>query len=135
METRIQPPNAAGLPAEPPSTAELAKELLSEARELIQIEIQLAKEEARTELISVKRAAIAAGIALGLAVLGLNAVITAVILAFGASVLAGLGVAGALLAAGALVAAYAYSRAPKSVLGKTRDRLKEDVTRLKEHVA
>lgn len=117
------------------STVELAKQALTEAKELIELEIKLAKVEARDELKRMKNAAIAAGVAFTLAILGLSAWVTALILALGLAPLYALAVGGALLLLGAGSAAYAYAAIPKAPLDHTRERLKEDIQRLREHTA
>ena len=49
------------------STAELVREAMDEARELVRLEVALAKEEVKAELKQVQRAAIGFGVALGVA--------------------------------------------------------------------
>ncbi|MFZ5895084.1 MAG: phage holin family protein [Myxococcota bacterium] len=117
------------------STVELAKQALTEAKELLELEIQLAKVEAREELKRVKSAAIAGGVAFALVLLGLSACVTAIILAIGVAAVYALAVAGVLLLAGGAAAAYAYSTVPKAPLDQTRERLKDDIKRLREHTA
>lgn len=117
------------------STVELAKLALAEAKELIELEIQLAKVEARAELKRVKSAAIAAGVAFTLVLLGLSALVTALILALGVAAIYALAVGGALLLLGGIASAYAYSSVPKAPLDQTRERLKDDIKRLREHTA
>jgi uncharacterized membrane protein YqjE len=123
---------------EPPEllpTTDLVKQALSEARDLVQLEVRIAKEELREELVEAKRAAIAGALAIGIAMLVLGALLVAVILALGGTVGAALVVAAGLAALAAISVAVAYATAPKSVLGKTRKHLKQDATELKEHVA
>ena len=117
------------------STVEIAKQAFDEAKELIGLEVQLAKVEAMTELRRLRSAAIAGGIAFALISLALSALVTALILALGASAIYGLVVAGVLLLLGGLAAAYAYSAIPKVPLDQTRERLKDDIQRLREHTA
>lgn len=117
------------------STVEIAKQALVEAKELIELEIQLAKAEARDELKKMKAAAIAGALAFTLVLLALGAWVTALILALGLSAVYALAVGGALLLLGGAAAAYAYSAIPKAPLDHTRERLKEDIQRLREHTA
>ena len=121
--------------ASPDSTTDLVKRTLAEARELVQLEVQIAKQELREDLIQTEKAAIAGAVALVLLLLALAALVVAVIVALGGTVLAAalVGAGFIVLAAGAV--ALAYALAPKSPLGRTRRRLKEDVNRLKEHAA
>lgn len=115
-------------------TAELVKQALGEARGLVELEVRIAKEELRAELLEAKRAAIAGTLAIGIAMLVLGALIVALIFALGGTVAAALVVAAALAALAAISVAVAYATAPKSVLGKTRQHLKDDAETLKEHV-
>lgn len=117
------------------STVEIAKQALAEAKELIELEIQLAKVEARDELKRLKTAAIAGAAAFTLVLLGLSAWVTALILALGLAPLYALAVGGGLLILGGAAAAYAYAAIPKAPLDQTRERLKEDIQRLREHTA
>jgi uncharacterized membrane protein YqjE len=117
------------------STVELAKQAFDEAKELISLEVQLAKVEALTELRRLRNAAIAAGLAFAFILLALSALVTALILALGASAIYGLAVAAGLLVLGGIAAAYAYSAVPKTPLDQTRERLKDDIQRLREHTA
>ncbi|MGC4087887.1 MAG: phage holin family protein [Polyangiaceae bacterium] len=118
---------------EPSSTVEIAKQALAEAKELIELEVRLAKVEAIAELKRLRSAAIGAGIATALTLLGLGALLLSLVLALGASALTALGVASLLLLGAMLSGAYAYSRLPKAPLDQTRERLKDDLKRLREH--
>ena len=117
------------------STVELAKQAFDEAKELVSLEVQLAKVEALSEIRRLRSAAIAAGVAFALVLLALAALITALILALGAGAIGALIVAGGLLLLGGGAAAYAYSTLPKAPLDQTRERLKDDIQRLREHTA
>lgn len=116
-------------------TSDLLKQTLAEARELVQLEVRIAKEELKEEVVRVKKAAITGGVALVLLFAGLSGFVVALILAFGGTVVAALLVAGALLVLGAGAGVLAYSMVPKSPLSHTRQNLKDDVNQLKEHVA
>lgn len=117
------------------TTPDLVKQVLSDARELISLEVKLAVDDAKGELLKTKRAAIAGGVAIALAVLFLEALLLALVLALGGTPVDAVIVAGVLLVATALCAWYAYSSVPKRPLERTRARLKDDVERVKEHVA
>lgn len=129
----------AGMPVvQPPpetlSTPDLVKQVLTEARDLVELEVRMAKAELREDLSEAKRAAIAGGLAVGIAMLVIAALLVAVIFALGGTVVAALIVAAALAALAAVSIAVAYATAPKSLLGKTREHLKTDASELKEHV-
>ena len=126
---------AVQMPPESISTSELLKQTIEEARELVKLEVGIAREELKQDLREAKRAAIAGALALGMAVLVLDALVVAIILALGGTASAALAVAAALAALTALSVAFAYTAAPKSLLGKTRQHLKEDANEIKEHMA
>jgi len=118
-----------------PTTVDLAKQVLADARELVQLEVRLAKAELLEEMAEAKRAAIAAVFAFGFALLALSALVVALVLALGATPFAALAVAGGFVAVAAGLGIYAYSAAPHSLLGRTRQHVKDDISELKEHVA
>lgn len=115
-------------------TAELLKQVLTEARELVTLEMRAGQAELREELARTRNAAIAFGLAFGVIVLSLGAFLVAVILAFGGTVLAALLVGAALAVLGAIGVGIAFASLPKSVLGNTRDHVRQDAVVLKEHV-
>jgi uncharacterized membrane protein YqjE len=117
-----------------PTTGELVKQVLVEARELVTLEVRIAKAELREELERTTRAAIAFGIAFGFVVLALAAFVVAVILAFGGTVVAALLVGAALSVLGAVAVGVAVASVPKSVLDRTRAQVKQDAAVLREHV-
>jgi uncharacterized membrane protein YqjE len=115
-------------------TTELVKQALGEARGLVELEVRIAKDELRAEMMEAKRAAIAGTLAIGSAMLVLAALMVAVIFALGGTVGAALAVAAALAVLAVASVAVAYAMAPKSMLKKTRQQLKNDADALKEHV-
>lgn len=116
-------------------TSELVSQTLREARELIELEMTLAKQEVREELQRAKRAAMIGGLALACGIWAIAVLLVALILALGGTALHALIVGAVLLAVCGGAAAYAYSALPKAPLEETRARLKDDVNRLKEHAA
>ncbi|HMA97259.1 MAG TPA: phage holin family protein [Polyangiaceae bacterium] len=117
------------------TTPELVKEVLADARELLTLEVRMAVDEAREEVLRVKRAAIAGAVAVVLVLLGAVALLVALILALGGAPWHALAVGGVLLLLACGGAAYAYSIVPKNPLAKTRERLRQSANQLKEHVA
>lgn len=117
------------------STRELLEEAIGEAKELVRLEVQLAKTEAKQELEQVKRAAIGFGVALASSVLVLCLLAMALVFALGGTALAALGVAGGFLVVGGVAAYAGYGLLPKVPFEKTRHRLETDVNQLKEHLA
>lgn len=118
-----------------PSTPELVKQVLADARELIALEARLAVQEARTEMLQIKQAAIVMAVAVVLGLLSIGTLLLAVVLALGGTPLDALIVAAALLVCAGIGAAYAYAVVPKRPLQKTRERLRLDANELKEHIA
>ena len=117
------------------STADLVREALNGAKELVQLEVALAKEEVKEELVQVKHAAIAGGIAAGAAMVSLSVLAVALVLALGGTALVALAVAGVFLLIAAAAGYAAYAMLPSAALGKTRSRLQNDMNQLKEHIA
>lgn len=117
------------------STAELVKEAMDEAKELVRLEVALAKEEVRAELARLQHAAIWLGIATGAALVVLCLLAVALVLVLGGTALAALGVAGGLLVVAGITGYLGYGKLPRRPLEKTRDRLESDVNQLKEHIA
>lgn len=121
--------------SEATSSATLTRQVLGDARELIELEIGLAVQELKAELVAAKRAAIAGAVAFVAIVLGLASLIIALVLALGGQALHALAVAAALFVLAAGISVYAFGLVPKKPLEKTLARLKDDADRLKEHVA
>ena len=117
------------------STVQLFKEAMDGGKELVRIEVQLAKEELKEELAQIKNAAIGFAIALGAAVIVLNLLAMALVLALGGTPLVALAIAAAFVVAGGIAAWIGYGVLPKKPLVKTRARLEKDMNQLKEHIA
>lgn len=116
-------------------TAELIKDALADARELVRIEVGLAKVEVQTELKAASRAAIAAGVALVAFLLALSMAAVALVLALGGTAWIALAVSGGFLLTAGLASLIAYRRFPKKPLVDTRKRIEGDIQELKEHIA
>jgi len=116
------------------STADLVKQTLAEAHELVRLEVRIAREELKEDLAEARRAAIAGLLAVVLGELALGALVVALILAVGGTPGAALVVAVGLAALTTASAALAYTMVPKLVLGKTRRHLEADAAELKEHL-
>ena len=123
------------LALEEASTADLVREALDEAKELVRIEIEIAKSEVEKEIAQAKKAAIGFGVALAASVLVLCLLAVALVLALGGTALAALAVAGGILVVGGAAGFAGYTLLPKRPLERTRHRLRSDVTQLKEHIA
>ncbi len=106
-----------------------------EAKELVRLEVELAKEEVKEELRQVKQASISFGISIGATLIFLCLLAVALVLALGATPLAALGVAGGFLLVAGVTGYAGYGMLPKAPLVKTRKRLQNDMNQLKEHIA
>lgn len=110
---------------------DLIRSALLEAKDLVRLEVELAKNEAREELSQAKVAAVAFGAAFMSATIGLTMLFVA--LAVGPRSLPALVIGALLVAASAIAAGLGYQRLPKKPLQKTFRRLETDTHLLKEH--
>ena len=130
----MQPPPER-LAMEEASTADLVREALDEAKELVRLEVELAKNEVTQEIAQAKVAGVAFGVGAAFAVLTLCLLAVALVLALGGTALVALACAGvSMLIAGAGVF-VGISKLPKDPLGETRRRVETDIKSLKEHLA
>jgi uncharacterized membrane protein YqjE len=116
------------------STGELLRQTLDESKELVRLELALAREDLRSELKQVKTAGILLGIAAAFAVVAIAMLDVAVIIALGNTVTAALIVALLVVLEVAVFGYLGYRKLPKVPLQRTRERLTSDVRELKEHV-
>ncbi|MGC4064651.1 MAG: phage holin family protein [Polyangiaceae bacterium] len=115
-------------------TPDLVKQVLADSRELVALELRLALDELRGELILVKRAVVLGGAGLLLGLVGMTSLVVALILALGGRAFHAAIIGGGLMVVAIAIGAIALHLLPKKPLEKTLERLKEDVNRLKEHV-
>ena len=123
------------LPLEEASTADLVREALDEAKELVRLEVEIAKDEVKQEVAQAKKAAIGFGVALALALVVLSLLAVAIVLAVGGTAVSALIVASVFLVLGGAAGYLGYTMLPKKPLDKTVTRVKRDVNQLKEHIA
>src|SRR5258708_3741144 len=90
------------------STADLVREAMDEGKELVRLEVALAKEELKEELQQLERAAVGFGIALGATVIVVCMLSVALVLALGGTAVAALVLAAGFLVVGALGAWLGY---------------------------
>jgi uncharacterized membrane protein YqjE len=133
MSTMQPPPERLAL--EEASTADLVREMLDEAKELVKIEVELAKNEVEEEIAQAKKGAIALGIAAGCGVIVLCLLAVTLVLALGGTAMIALAVAAVFLVIAGIAAGIGWSIFPKKPLGRTRERLSRDVHQLKGNVA
>lgn len=118
------------------TTAALMRQALSEIRLLAKAEVLHARLELQDELREAKSAGILLGCCLGLSFCGLSVGFVALALALPVTKwVAALIVAGVLLAMAAVCGAVGYRRVPRKPLGKTQQRLKEDLAITREQFA
>jgi hypothetical protein len=116
------------------STADLVKEAISEARELMQVEVALARDEMNQEISRAKASGIALGAAMAAGLLGVALVLVAIALAIAPAPLPALLIGLAFIALAIVVGVVGYGRVPKRPLERTRGRLGADVRLVREHV-
>jgi uncharacterized membrane protein YqjE len=114
--------------------SELAVRTIEDARELVKIELALAKQDLREELKAITRAGIELGVAAGCALIAITMFVVTITLALDGAGLA-LGFAIVFLVAAAITGALGIAAFPKKhLLEPTRDRIANGVDRIKEHV-
>jgi len=111
---------------EPESTAKLLAEAAEETVELVRLEVMLARNEARGELVRLRAAAIGFAVATACATAGMATAIVGVLLWVRATPRMMILVAGALLVAAAAIARAGWRRVPKEPLARTRRRIERE---------
>jgi uncharacterized membrane protein YqjE len=117
------------------SAAELVREALDETKQLVKLEVELAKEELRHDLADAKRAAIMFGVAAVGALLAAAMMFVALALAIFPGPIPALVIGGVLLVTAAVLAFVGYKKVPTKPLDRTRRRLETDVQVIKEGVS
>lgn len=124
-----------GEPQDDEPTAELFREAVDETRELVRLEVELAKEELREELGRAKLSAIAIGAGAGLALSGVTMFFVTIAMAFRMEWLAALIIGGILVVLAGVMALGGYKALPRRPLEQTKERIETDLKQLKERVA
>jgi hypothetical protein len=114
-------------------TPELVRQTVEGARELLQLEIRLAREEAREDFVRYRRLGYEIGAAFLMLNAGISTLILAAVLAGGATPLLALVVGAALLLVSGSLAFHVYRAVPGFPLRRTLSRWKSEVQELKEH--
>jgi uncharacterized membrane protein YqjE len=135
MAIEVSPSERNPAMLEEASTADLVREAMGGAKELVRLEVELAREEVKEELQQLQRAAIAFGIALGASVAFLCLLAVTLVLALGGTALVAVATAGAFLVIAGVAGYAGYGMLPKTPFEKTRHRLQDDMNQLKEHIA
>jgi hypothetical protein len=117
-------------------TAELLRKALEDVQELARAEVALAGKEIGNEARDVLFTAIALSASIAVGVCAVAVGIAVLIVALGGPIVAALGVAAGLLALVAAVGvAMSLARFPKGFLPRTRRRVAEDISEMKDHFA
>lgn len=138
VETRplkAEPSAAAASTQDREPTSELFREAVDETRELVRLEVALAKEELRSELTRAKFGGIALGAGAGAALCGVTMCFVAIAAAFAWVWLAALIIGGILLVLAGTLAYGGFQALPKRPLEETKERIESDLKQLKERVA
>ncbi len=117
------------------STADLVREAVDEAKQLVRIEVELAKDEARKEVKSIEGAAAAFGVGAAALIDCLALLGVAIVLAVGGTAVAALIVAACFFVLSGIGAGVGYALIPKKPLEKTRERAATNLRQLEEHTA
>lgn len=112
----------------------MLRKALDGTKELVRLELALAREELKEDVRRLEVAAILAGVAILLVLLTLSTLVVALVLAVGATPVSALLVSAALAAIGGALALAAYKKMPRVPLERTRARLKSDVHQIGEHL-
>src|SRR5207247_995986 len=105
------------------SAGELLREAMTEARQLIVLEVSLAKDEMRHEIVSAKSAAIALGAGAALSIVAISLLFVSLALAIFPGPVPALIFALILMVSATLACVAAVKRLPKKPLESTRRRL------------
>jgi hypothetical protein len=114
------------------STAALVKEVVADARELIKLEVALARKDVEAEITRVRAAAIAFAVAAFASGIAVAMVLVAIAIASGAPAVAALVSALVLLAIAATAGEMGRRRTGAAFLHRTRERMREDLRELGE---
>jgi len=116
-------------------TGELIREALEETRDLVRLEVALAREELKAELTHAKVGGFALASAAGAGISAFTMFMVTIALAFRWSWLAALIIGGILLCLAGALALGGWKSVPKEPLVETRERVESDLKQLKERIA
>ena len=117
------------------SSAELVREAMDEAKELIRLEVALAKDEVKREAVATKNAGIAFGVGGAVLLVGITMLFVALALAVFPGPIPSLVIGLVLVAFAAVAGGAGVKLLPRKPLAETRRRIEADVERVKERVA
>jgi uncharacterized membrane protein YkgB len=117
------------------TNVELAREVVEQAKELVRLEVALAREELHRDVTAAKGVGIAGGVAAVTALIGATMLLVALALLLGLGPLPAFIIGCALVAIAIVSAIVALQVIPKQPMGGTRTRVMQDVRLLKERAA
>lgn len=117
------------------TSVELAREVVQQAKELVRLEVALARDELRQDATSAKGMGIAGGVAAVTALVGVTMLLVALALLLGPGPLPAFIIGCALCAMAIVSAIVAIQIMPRQPMSGTKTRLMQDVRLLKERVA
>lgn len=132
-EIKVLAPAGAAEPDAP--TTDLVREALDETRELVRLEVALAREEVKSEITQAKTAGVVLGAAGALGISAFTMFMVAIASAWAWTWLAALIIAGILMSMAGVLAFAGWSELPTKPLPETRERLQTDLRQLRERVA
>jgi hypothetical protein len=121
--------------ATPRLASDLIREAVEETRELVRLEIALARAEVAREIALAKTAGVAIASATVSVVSSFTLFLVALASAFGNAGFAALVLGCVLLATAVVLGFIGYKALPRALLGETRERLRSDLQQVKEHLA
>jgi hypothetical protein len=124
----------APLPRTNAPTGELVREAVDDARRLIRLEIQLARDDLKRELVALRTSGIVLGASAVAAIVGLSLVLVAIALAVFPGPVPALLIGVLLLAGAGLGASMGFKVLPKKPLDDTRRRLETNIDAVREQV-
>ena len=110
------------------------RQTIDETKELVRLELALAREELSEDLRRLKAAAILGAVAIVLAVMTLCTLMVALVLVVGGTALGAVAVSVGLAAVCAGAALAAYKNVPRVPLERTRARFASEVRQFEEHI-
>lgn len=122
-------------PREETPVAELLREALGETRDLVQIEVALAREELQSAFSAAKVSVFAFGAAAALALVAFAMFVVAMVMGLKVGWVGALVAGGILLVLAASLALIGWRVMPKKLMGGTKERLQADVKQLRERIA
>ncbi len=132
MPNDTEPGGRPGGPEPDDLALDLLREAFDETRQLVALEVALAREELRAELTGAKRGGTALGLAAGLALGAATMLLVSIAAMFSKMWIAALVMSVTLVVSSAALALLGWGRVPKNPLVETRKRLEADLTQFKE---